>query len=158
MAKEYDPRMHSAEHILNQTMVRMFHRGRSFSAHIEKKKSKCDYHFDRNLRGEEIADIERRVNEVIARDVPVTVEFLPREAASRQFDLDRLPDSAGETIRIIRVGDYDACPCRGEHVASTREIGGFRIVSTDFEKDVLRIRFRLEDAPSGDPPRGETRG
>jgi len=37
MNKEYDPRMHSAEHILNQTMVRMFNRGRSFSAHIEKK-------------------------------------------------------------------------------------------------------------------------
>ena len=47
--KQYHPQMHSAEHILNQTMVRMFNRGRSFSNHIEKKKSKCDYHFDRNL-------------------------------------------------------------------------------------------------------------
>lgn len=35
--KDYNPEMHSAEHILNQTMVRMFNKGRSFSNHIEKK-------------------------------------------------------------------------------------------------------------------------
>ena len=59
MNKEYDPRMHSAEHILNQTMVRMFNRGRSFSAHIEKKKSKCDYNFDRELTQNELAKIDK---------------------------------------------------------------------------------------------------
>ena len=63
--KEYPPPMHTAEHILNQTMVRMFNKGRSFSAHIEKKKSKCDYQFDRNLTEDEIAEIENKVNEVI---------------------------------------------------------------------------------------------
>lgn len=149
MAKEYDPRMHSAEHILNQTMVRMFHRGRSFSAHIEKKKSKCDYRFDRNLTSEEVASIEKKVNEVIQLNLPVKAEFLPRETAAKEFDLNRLPDSAGETIRIIRIGDYDACPCRGEHVASTAEIGGFRILSTDFEGDVLRIRFKVDETSTG---------
>ena len=45
MSKEIDPRMHSAEHVLNQTMVRMFGTGRAFSAHIEARKSKCDYRF-----------------------------------------------------------------------------------------------------------------
>ncbi len=147
MAKEYDPRMHSAEHILNQTMVRMFDRGRSFSAHIEKKKSKCDYHFDRSLSPAEVEEIEQRVNAVIGRNLPVQVEFLPRAVAAEQFDLDRLPDSAGDTIRIIRIGDYDACPCRGEHVATTADIGEFRITSADFAQDVLRIRFRLVEAP-----------
>ena len=72
MAKDYPPQMHSAEHILNQTMVRMFNCGRSFSAHIEKKKSKCDYHFNRNLTDAETEEIGRRVNEVIAADMPVT--------------------------------------------------------------------------------------
>ena len=56
MKKQYDPRMHSAEHILNQTMVRLLHTDRSFSAHIEKKKSKCDYRFDRKLTDEEIGE------------------------------------------------------------------------------------------------------
>jgi hypothetical protein len=39
--------MPSAEHILNQTMDRMFGCGRCFAAHIERQKSKCDYHFER---------------------------------------------------------------------------------------------------------------
>lgn len=145
MAKDYDPRMHSAEHILNQTMVRMFNRGRSFSAHIEKKKSKCDYHFDRNLTQEEINEIERRVNEMITADLPVTEELMAREEAARHFNLTKLPDDVGDTLRIIRIGDYDACPCRGEHVHSTKEIGGFRIVSISYENGVLRVRFKREE-------------
>lgn len=140
-----EPRMHTAEHILNQTMVRMFNRGRSFSSHIERKKSKCDYHFDRDLTPAEVADIERRVNEVIAQDLPVSEDFLSREEAARIFDLNRLPDAAGGTLRIIRIGGYDACPCAGEHAATTGELGTFSIISTSFEGDVLRIRFRLTE-------------
>jgi misacylated tRNA(Ala) deacylase len=135
--------MHSAEHILNQTMVRMFDRGRSFSAHIEKTKSKCDYHFDRNLTEKEAADIERRVNEVIHADLPVKEEFLPRKDAETLFNLGRLPEEAGDMIRIIRIGDYDACPCIGSHVRRTSEIGEFRITSTDHSDGVLRVRFKL---------------
>jgi len=145
MAKEYDPRMHSAEHILNQTMVRMFDRGRSFSAHVEKKKSKCDYRFERDLTPGERQEIEHRVNGVIAADLPVREEFMPREEAGRTFNLSRLPEEAGETIRIIRIGDYDACPCSGEHVGRSGEIGGFRIISTAYDNGVLRIRFRLQE-------------
>ncbi|HEX9005889.1 MAG TPA: hypothetical protein VF889_01250 [Bacteroidota bacterium] len=144
MAKEYDPRMHSAEHILNQTMVRMFGRGRAFSAHIEKRKSKCDYHFERNLTAAECAELERRINEVIARDLPVTEEFMARAEAGEAFNLERLPESAGDRIRIIRIGDYDACPCRGEHVRHTGEIPGVSIISTDFHEGVLRVRFKLK--------------
>jgi len=142
--KEYaDPRMHSAEHILNQTMVRMFDCGRCFRAHIEKKKSKCDYHFDRPLTDREIEDIQSGVNRVIESDLPVQEKFLPREEAQAQYTLDRLPEEAGDRIRIITVGDYDACPCIGPHVKSTREIGTFRILSSSFEDGVLRIRFKL---------------
>ncbi len=116
MNKEYNPRMHSAEHILNQTMVRMFDKGRSFSAHIEKKKSKCDYHFDRELTQTELTDIESKVNEIINLNLPVTENYLAREEALKTFSLDKLPDQAGDNIRIIKVGDYDACPCIGKHV------------------------------------------
>ena len=76
--KQYHPQMHSAEHILDQTMVRMFNKGRSFSNHIEKKKSKCDYHFDRALTEAEIETIENKVNEVIQQDLSVVEEFYPR--------------------------------------------------------------------------------
>ncbi len=137
--------MHSAEHILNQTMVRMFNKGRSFSAHIEKRKSKCDYHFDRNLTDAEVQEIQRRVNDVIFADMPVTEGMMSRDEAGKLFNLTRLPDDAGDTLRIIRIGDYDACPCRGQHVHSTKEIGGFEIISTSHENGVLRVRFKLND-------------
>lgn len=143
--KEYDPRMHSAEHILNQTMVRMFNCGRAFSAHIEKKKSKCDYHFDRDLTPGEIATIEKMVNEVIARDLNITESLLSRGEAAAKFVLSRLPEDAGDTVRIITIGDYDACPCSGVHAKTTKEIGTFKLASTAFENGVLRIRFKLED-------------
>ena len=145
MSKSYDPRMHSAEHILNQTMVRMFNCGRSFSAHIEKKKSKCDYHFDRDLTPGEVSEIEKRVNRVIASGAEIHEEFLTRDDAEINFNLKRLPEDAGDTIRIIKIGDYDSCPCSGIHVKTTKEIGGFKIISTGFEDGVLRLRFKLTE-------------
>ena len=143
MAKNYDPQMHSAEHILNQTMVRMFGRGRAFSSHLERKKSKCDYHFDRDLAPGEVKEIELQVNGIIQTDAEVREEMLSREEAAKDYDLSRLPEQTGETIRIIKIGDYDACPCIGQHVMRTNEIGVFRIISTSHENGVLRVRFRL---------------
>lgn len=141
--KQYNPQMHSAEHILNQTMVRVFKCGRSFSNHIEKKKSKCDYHFNRNLTEEEIQQLNSRVNDLIQQDLIVTEEFYLRDEAKEKFNLSKLPENAGEKVRVIKIGEYDACPCSGLHVTSTKEIGSFKIISTDFKDGVLRIRFKL---------------
>lgn len=142
--KSYDPQMHSAEHILNRTMVSRFGCGRSFSSHIEKKKSKCDYHFDRPLTPDEELELVAQINRVIARNLDVTERFLPLEEAARSFNLERLPDGSGETVRIVSVGDYDDCPCIGPHVGNTAEIGEFQLVSTSFEAGVLRVRFKLK--------------
>ena len=135
--------MHSAEHILNQTMVRMFNCGRSLSNHIEKKKSKCDYHFRRDLNQSEIQEIEKRVNDIIKSNLEVVEEFYSKEEAERMFNLSKLPDDAGNNIRVIKIGDYDVCPCNGSHVSNTEEIGSFKIISTSFNDSVLRIRFKL---------------
>lgn len=143
--KEYtEPRMHTAEHILNQAMVRLFGCKRAFSSHIERKKSKCDYKFDRAITPQETAELEKRVNEIIKADLPVSESFVPKEEAAAKFDLGRLPEEAGEKLRVVTVGDYDACPCIGPHVKSTSEIGVFKIASSSFENGVLRIRFKLD--------------
>ncbi|MCP4349349.1 MAG: hypothetical protein GY795_28045 [Desulfobacterales bacterium] len=135
--------MHSAEHILNAAMVSIFNSGRCFSAHIGKKKSKCDYNFDRPLTEKETKEIEKRVNEVVQADLPVMEEFISKKDAETVFNLERMPEEAGDRIRIIRIGDCDACPCIGDHVGSSGEIGEFRIISSSFENQVLRIRFKL---------------
>ena len=141
--KTFDPRMHSAEHILNQTMDRMFNCGRCFSAHIEKKKSKCDYSFDRKLSEGEVVEIQARVNDVIRQNMPVSEKMISRAEAEREYNTEKLPADSGDQIRIVNIGDYDACPCIGPHVKSTQEIGTFRITTTSFEDGVLRIRYKL---------------
>ena len=140
--QEYPP-MHTAEHILNQTMVRMFGCPRSKNAHIERKKSKCDYELAEAPTTEQMAEIERRINEVIDRHLPVTIEFMSRDEAAQLVDLSKLPEAAGDTLRIVRIGDYDACACIGAHVSNTSEIGHFKMLTYEFADGRLRLRFKL---------------
>ena len=135
--------MHTAEHLLNQTMVRMFGCPRSKNAHIERKKSKCDYELAEAPTTEQMAEIERRINEVIDRHLPVTIEFMSREEAAQLVDLSKLPEAASDTLRIVRIGDYDACACIGAHVSNTSEIGHFKMLTYEFADGRLRLRFKL---------------
>lgn len=137
--------MHTAEHVLNQTMDRLFKCGRSFSSHIERKKSKCDYKMDRPLSEEEIKGIESKVNEIIAGNYDITEEYISKEEASTKFNLSKLPDESGELLRIVKVGEYDACPCSGLHVKNTSEIGSFFISSATFENNIVRVRFKITE-------------
>ncbi len=134
--------MHSAEHILNQVMVRKFDCGRCFSAHVNKKKSKCDYHFDRSLTDNEVKEVEAAVNKAVSANMDVTEAMVPKEVADRNFNLIRLPEGV-ETVRIVHIGDFDSCPCIGEHVDNTAEIGEYRMISHNFNGGVLRIRYKL---------------
>jgi len=136
--------MHTAEHILNQTMVRMFGCPRSKNAHIERKKSKCDYLLGEPPTEKQIAEIERRVNEVIDRHLDVTVDFMSYKEAAGYVDVSKLPDNVSDTLRIVRVGDYDVCACIGEHVRNTSEIGHVKLLNHDYENDRWRVRFKLE--------------
>lgn len=139
---EYPP-MHTAEHILNQTMVRMFGCQRSNNAHIERKKSKINYELTAQPTAEQVEEIARRVNEVIDAHLPVSYEFVSRNEVPAEVSLERLPDEASDTLRLVRVGDYDVCPCIGTHVENTSEIGRFHINSTSWKDGQFRIVFKL---------------
>lgn len=141
--KDYCEPMHTCEHILNQTMVRMFGCGRSMNAHIEKKKSKCDYLLADAPTDAQILDLTNKVNEIIDQHLPVTIDFLNREEAAKLVDLSKLPAEATEMLRIVRVGEYDACACIGQHVENTLELGKFQVISHDFENGRWRVRFKL---------------
>jgi misacylated tRNA(Ala) deacylase len=146
--KDYNSAMHTAEHILNSVMDKMYHCGRSFNSHIESKKSKCDYRIRKGLSDKEVRAVEKTVNEIIKLSIPVGEEIVSRREADEKYFTGKLPDDAGEMIRIITIGNFDACPCIGQHVSNTSEIGSFSITSADFNEGVLRIRFRLnQDFP-----------
>ncbi len=155
--KEEFPPAHTAEHLLNQVMQRMFDCDRSRNAHIERKKSKISWIIDHKPDRKEEQAIERQMNELIAEDLPVTFEFVTRveleglvfnsepDSPDARLSLDRLPEDASETIRLVRIGDFDVCPCIGKHVRSTGQIGRFEMLGTnwDQEKHSFRIRYKV---------------
>ena len=139
------PPAHTAEHLLNQTMVRLFGCGRSYNAHIERKKSKMSFILDHKPSRQEEKEIERRMNELIEADLPVTFEFVNRDNLPAEISTERLPADASDTIRLVRIGDYDVCPCIGKHVRSTRQIGRFEMLGTNWDEmeHSFRVRFKI---------------
>ena len=142
--QEYPP-MHSAEHLLNGEMARRFGCGRALSAHIERKKSKLDYHLPSPLTAEELKSLEEYINSAIDADAEVTEEYISQQEAMTRFDMSRLPDNATDTVRVVHIGDYDQCLCAGLHVNRTSEIGRFRISSSRYQDGVQRIVFKLDE-------------
>ena len=141
--KQEFPPAHTAEHILNQTMVRMFGCTRSRVNHIERKKSKCNYDLPTCPTEEQIREVEAEVNRIIGADMEVSERYVSRAEVPQEIDLSKLPADASETLRLVYVGDYDVCPCLGAHVRRTGEIGSFRISSTSFNEGNFRIVFRV---------------
>lgn len=143
--KEEFPPAHTAEHLLNQTMVRMFGCERSTNAHIGRKKSKISYKLDHKPDRRDEKEIERRMNELIEEDLPVTFEYVTRDNVPEDVSLDKLPEDVSETLRLVRIGDYDVCPCIGKHVRTTSQIGRFELLGTNWneEEHMFRIRFKV---------------
>ena len=143
--KEEFPPAHTAEHLLNQTMIRLFGCERSYNAHIERKKSKMTFRLDHKPSRQEEREIEREMQRLIDEDLPVTFEFVTRDTLPEGVSPDRLPDDASETIRLVRIGDYDVCPCIGRHVRSTSQIGRFEMLGTNWDEHekTFRVRFKV---------------
>lgn len=139
------PPAHTAEHLLNQTMIRIFGCERSYNAHVERKKSKMSFHLDHKPCRQEEKEIERQMQQLIDDDLPVTFEFVTRDELPEGISADRLPEDASETIRLVRIGDYDVCPCIGRHVRSTAQIGRFEMLGTNWDEHEhsFRVRFKI---------------
>lgn len=143
--KEEFPPAHTAEHLLNQVMVRLFGCERSYNAHIERKKSKMSFHVDHKPTRQEEKEIEREMQRLIAEDLPVTFEVVPLSKLPEGIRADRLPEGVSDSIRLVRIGDYDVCPCIGKHVRSTSQIGRFEMLGTNWDEQehAFRVRFKI---------------
>jgi Ser-tRNA(Ala) deacylase AlaX len=139
------PPAHTAEHLLNQTMIRLFGCERSYNAHVERKKSKMSFYLKQKPSRQQEKEIERRINELIEQDLPVTFEVVSRDELPEGISLERLPIDAGNTVRLVHIGDYDVCPCIGRHVRSTGQIGRFEMLGTNWDEHEhsFRVRFKI---------------
>ena len=143
--KEEFPPAHTAEHLLNQVMIRLFGCERSYNAHIERKKSKMSFHLDHKPTRQEEKEIEREMLRLIAEDLPVTYEVVGRNNLPEGIDVNRLPSDVSDSIRLVRIGNYDVCPCIGKHVRSTEQIGRFEMLGTNWDEHErsFRVRFKI---------------
>jgi Ser-tRNA(Ala) deacylase AlaX len=153
--------MHTAEHLLTATMWRLHGSPRNLEMHLGEAKTKCDYGVERPFGDDDARAIEAAVNAEIARDHRVSVMPITRAEAEARFDLWKVPPDA-ETIRVVTIGDVDATPCSGEHVARTGEIGRFVLRSWELKScqlkssemrlpTIVRIRFGLDSADLDSP-------
>ena len=143
--KEEFPPAHTAEHLLNQVMIRLFGCERSYNAHIERKKSKMSFRLDHKPSRQEEKEIERQMTAMIDEDLPVTFEFVTLDELPEGISRDRLPSDVSDTIRLVRIGDFDVCPCIGRHVRSTAQIGRFEMLGTNWDEHErsFRVRFKI---------------
>jgi len=132
--KEEFPPAHTAEHLLNQLMVRMFGTERSRNAHVERKKSKMTFVLQQKPSRKEEKAITDEMNRLIEEDLPVTYELVERN---------NLP----ENVTLERIGNYDVCPCIGKHVRSTKQIGKFELLGTNWDEHSKSFRIRFKVIP-----------
>ena len=98
--KEEFPPAHTAEHLLNQVMIRMFGTERSSNAHIERKKSKMTFILDHKPDRKEEKAIEAEMNRLITEDLPVTYEMVDRNNIPDGVSVEKLPEDASEMLQV----------------------------------------------------------
>lgn len=145
LAKDEFPPAHTAGHLLNRLMFRMFGSEYSHDSRIERRKSTMTFVVDHKPNRKEEKEIQKQMNELIASDLPVTYEFADRNNVPDDVDLDYLSDDDSRTIRLCRIGDYAVFPCDGKHVRSTSQIGRFELLNTNWDErsHSYRIRFKI---------------
>jgi misacylated tRNA(Ala) deacylase len=140
-------RTHSALHVLCGVIWRD-HRASVTGGNMEPLSGRMDFEFE-TMRGELVAEIERRVNEEIAADREIRVAVLPRDEAFAIPDLIRtkinlLPEGITE-VRTIEIVGLDLQADGGTHVARTGEIGTVRVTGYESKGRInKRIRIAVE--------------
>jgi misacylated tRNA(Ala) deacylase len=122
-------RTHTALHVLSAVIWRD-HEAKVTGASMEPLRGRMDFELE-GLSGELVREIEARVNEEVAADRPVRVDFLPREEADQRPELIRtkvslLPASI-TVVRTVEIEGLDLQADGGTHVARTGEIGAVAI-------------------------------
>ena len=80
---------------------------------------------------EELADIERQVNEVIWQSLAVETVETDIETAKEMGAMALFGEKYGKNVRVVKIGDYSVELCGGTHTATTSEIGLFKIIKEE---------------------------
>lgn len=127
-------RYHTAIHVLSRYMQLHFN-AEVVGNNISTRSGRADFAPLSALSDEQLQQIEKGINEIISQNLPVEINFIPREEAisflkERGYQtsyIEMVPKSV-KIFRIMSVGDYDHASCAGTHVSNTSEIGKIKVV------------------------------
>lgn len=143
---EATARLHTATHLMQAALKKVL--GPSVSqkgSNITVERLRFDFNFDRPMTKEEIAEVEKLVNEAIQADVPVTMEEMTVEEAKRSGAVGVFDSKYGDKVKVYTMGEYSKEICGGPHAHHTGELGKFRIVKEQSSSaGVRRIKAVLE--------------
>jgi alanyl-tRNA synthetase len=129
-ARQGTQQNHTATHILHKALHEVIgeHANQAGSL-VAPDRFRFDFTHFEAVSAADIAEIERRVNEIIWRNLPVSAQELSYDAAINAGAMALFGEKYGDKVRMVSVGDVSRELCGGTHVESTGEIGLFRIVS-----------------------------
>ncbi|XLM21772.1 alanine--tRNA ligase, partial [Chromobacterium piscinae] len=123
-------RNHSATHLLHAALRHVL------GSHVAQKgslvnpeRTRFDFAHGEAVTAEQIAELERVVNRVIAANVEVKAELMSMAAAQKSGAMMLFGEKYGEEVRVLTMGDFSAELCGGTHVKRTGDIGLFKIVA-----------------------------
>jgi alanyl-tRNA synthetase len=119
---------HSGTHLLHQALKDVLGpTANQEGSLVEPGRLRFDFSYQRAMTPDELAEVERRVNEEIRRDLPVTTEIMDLAEARKTGAMALFSEKYGERVRVVSMGSYSKELCGGTHVGRTGEIGAFFI-------------------------------
>ena len=129
---------HSGQHLLSAAFVELFQMP-TVSFHMGDET--CTIDLDaKTLTTEQVRQAERRANEVVFEDRPVSMQFVSPEKA-RELGVRKVPPAERDELRLIGIDKFDLCACGGTHVRSTGQIGMVLCRKVEKVKQGFRVEF-----------------
>ncbi len=143
---ELTTRLHSATHLLNAALKVVLHDDtiQQKGSNITSERLRFDFNFPRPLTAEEIAEVEKVVNDEIAKDSEIKLEEMSVEDAKKAGAIGVFDNRYGDVVKVYTIG-FSKEICGGPHAKRTGELGKFRIVKEQSSSaGVRRIKAVLE--------------
>jgi alanyl-tRNA synthetase len=137
---------HSATHLLHKALrIVLGDHVAQKGSNITAERLRFDFSHPAPMTKAQIAEVERIVNEQIARDLPVTMEVMPLEEAKASGAIALFGEKYEPIVKVYTMGDFSKEVCGGPHVVHTGELGRFKIVKEQSSSaGVRRIYAVLE--------------